>query len=155
MSRRPRALPGPAGRRVLPRLASCLEGVQWRRLASVGDGNPDSWQNQLDFHQPGAFASPSLAQLSLHRAQHCPGGDIRAAGTAPLVSSPRWGRAQASGAKPCRSPGPRTWAEVQPASARLFSHGPMFRSTLISALGGGGVAFSWAHNPCSQIQDAF
>ena len=65
MSRRLTALPGPGGRRGLPRLAARLQGAP-RRMASAGDGNPDSRQNQPDFHKEGTFASLDLASVPTH-----------------------------------------------------------------------------------------
>lgn len=65
MSRRLTALPGLGGRRGLPRLAAHLQGAP-RRMASAGDGNPDSWQNQPDFHKEGTVASLDLASVPTH-----------------------------------------------------------------------------------------
>lgn len=56
--------PGRAGgRRVLPGLAVYLQGAP-RRMASAGNGNPDSWQNQPDFHKERTRAGLHLAPVS-------------------------------------------------------------------------------------------
>ena len=76
VSRRLTAFPGASREEGPAQTCRALEGAPPRRLASVQDGNPDSWQKsaQISTKREGTFASPGVPpHLPLHRGADCAG----------------------------------------------------------------------------------